>query len=78
MRLDKDQKLPQKYAHKLLLQLFSVDELASGTYKKLGHTSRSQLDPEREGILDGKSDHLSITLLANVNLNLFRVPEEKI
>ena len=56
----------------------AVQELASGTYNKLGHTSRSQLDPERVEILDGKSDHLSITLLAYVNLNLFRVPEEKI
>ena len=56
----------------------ALEELASGTYKKLGHTSRSQLDPEQVEILDGKSDHLSITLLAYVNHNLFRVPEGKI
>ena len=64
MCLDKNQKQPQKYARRLLIQLFSVEELASETYKKSGHTSRSQLDPERVETLDGKSDHLSITLLA--------------
>ena len=49
-----EHKQPQKYARKLLLQLFSVEELACGTYKKLGHTSRSELDSERVAILEGK------------------------
>ena len=54
---------PQKYARKVLSQLFSKEELSHCIFKKVGPTTRQELSPNRCSVLESKDAYFERWML---------------